>query len=420
MIFLLQNHSRILFFCFVLFIFGNLGQTYFISWWNPHITEIYHVSQTTMGFTYATATFISSFFLPYLGKSLDNFRPLSFGVFACGGLSLGFIALALGKGVLGLFLGYFIIRLCGQMGLTLLATTTLSRKFGRHRGKALGLAQLGRALGEAMLPALAIFLLAQFGPQNAALIVGVGLFILMAPLLLGSGHSLDLHPLYPENDMIAKNNDEATDSQKFSSKQFYRDKHALLVVFSNTLIPFLATGLFFQQTSFAELKGWSGATMGMAFTLFGLVGLICTLLSGHLLDRFTATRLLPLPLIPMLLALAVLLWGQGNWACFCYLGFLAISAGMSGNIRNSFYGENFQLSHLGQIKGIDAGHMVRATALSPLLFSYAFDQNMPLYLMVAISGALTGIGILCYYKASRHYLDQHRKKAEKAGQLLTP
>lgn len=56
MISLIKNHGGLIFICFVIFIFSSLGQTYFISWWNPHIQESYGLSRTTLGFLYSGAT----------------------------------------------------------------------------------------------------------------------------------------------------------------------------------------------------------------------------------------------------------------------------------------------------------------------------------------------------------------------------
>ena len=412
MLFLLKYHSKVLLFCFVVFIFGNLGQTYLISWWNPHIEEVYGISRTLLGFIYAAATFLSSFFLPTLGRGVDRFPPLSFGLMISTGLTVGFVVFSIAWEVFGLFLGYFIIRLCGQMGLTLLATTTISRKFGKHRGKALALAQLGRPLGEAFFPMVVVWLLARGSCQQAALVVGLGFLALFFPFCLGFARSLNYRPLYQESENIAKlKSSENKITQNFSSKQFYQDKHTILVMAANTLIPFVMTGLFFQQTAFAQIKDWNAVTMGQAFTLYGLMGLVCVFVSGFLIDRFSATRMLPLPLIPLALSFAILLWGEGRLACFAYVGLLGISTGLASNLRSSFYAENFPLHHLGSIKGLDAGHLVRATALSPLIFSYALDRQIPLGLMIATLAAITALGLTFYLKASLHYSAERTQRS---------
>ena len=411
MVFLFKQHSKILLLCFVVFIFGNLGQTYLISWWNPHLERSLGLSQTVIGLIYSVATLLSSFVLPLLGKAVDHLRPISFGIMISGALALGFSTLSLEAGVVGLFLAYFIIRLAGQVGLTLLSTTVLSRKFGQHRGKAQGMAQLGRPLGEAIFPAVVVWLLARFGGHQAALVVGLGFLALFIPILLWLAAKLNFDPLYPENEKIANASNTSLESTaKFSLRTFYC-KHVLLVVVSNALIPFVFTGLFFQQAAFAEIKGWSPQTMAQGFTIYGLVGVASVLLSGLLVDRLTATRLLPVPMLPLLLALATLFWGEGDWACLVYLGFLAVAAGLANSLRGNFYAENFPLHQLGRIKGLDAGHMVQATAISPLLFSYCLDQKVPLSIMVGALSLIALVGFTCYLAASLHYLGHHKKHA---------
>ena len=410
MILLLRQHLKILLFCGLVFVFVNLGQTYLISWWNPYIQEAYGFSRTSVGLIYAAATFLSSFFLPVLGKAVDHLRPYVFGLLVSLGLAVGFVIFSHGKWVGGLFLGYFIIRLMGQIGLSLLPTTILSRKFGPHRGKALSIAHLGRPFGEGILPGVFVYLIGELGWQQAALAVGLGFLTLFVPILLSLGYSINFKPVYTKGLVgdWGKEGEEGSipegGEKAFSRKRFYEDKAVWLVIGGNILVPFILTGLFFQQTSFAEMKGWSAAIMGRAFMIFGASGFCSTLFSGVLIDRFSATRLIPFPLLILLPTLGVLFWGQGDGACFVYLGLLGMTMGSFGNIASSFYAENFPLRHIGRIKGLDGGHIVRASAVAPIVFSYVLDLEVPMVFILSGLGVLCLLGTGLYFRASFIFL----------------
>ena len=407
MIFLIKHHFSLLFVCFVIFIFSCLGQTYFISWLNPSIQESYGLSRTTLGFVYSGATFASSFFLPTLGRMVDSWKPANFALLLSCILALGLSLLGFVDGVVGLFCLYLFIRMAGQMGMSLLGCTVIARKFGRHRGKALSLVHLGRPLGEAILPLLVISLLEFFPWYQVTMFIALGFLVIFFSFLFTALRSVTYQVLYEEREGGEKTSPEEGE-EEFSRKKFYQDRYILLVISCNAILPFIFTGLFFQQTSLMEIKGWSPQIMGRALSFYGLMGVFWGLSSGFLIDRFSATRLLPLPTIPLVLAILTMLFGQGDWACFLYTGFLGTSMGFFAGIYSSFYGENFPLFCVGRAKSIDASYLVKITALAPLFFSFLLDSNISFSaIMQGLAGLVTA-GFFGYWWCSRHYLQKQR------------
>src|SRR5690606_3444903 len=82
-----------------------------------------------------------------------------------------------------LFLGFFLVRLCGQGLMPHSAQTTMARYFDQHRGKALSISASGVPLGEVILPALAVTLIASLGWRQSWLVVGLSVILLYLPLI---------------------------------------------------------------------------------------------------------------------------------------------------------------------------------------------------------------------------------------------
>lgn len=402
---LLKSHPFVLSFCSIVFVFSCLGQTFLISWFNPHIIKEYGLSRTDLSLIYSAATFLSSFFLPYLGRLLDGTQVLYFTVATTVMISIGFTTLALTPHWVGIFLGYLIIRSFGQMTLSLIASTTLSKKFGKHRGKASSLSQLGRTLGEATFPLLLVSLIQGVGWSQASLILAWGFALIFIPLCFFYLRNFNLDPLYEENEKINKNTSKAS---AFSKKQFYAEWPIIFILLGNSLMPFVLTGLFFQQTSIAEMKGWSQVSMSGAFSTYAIVQIAFLIVSGWLVDKFTATRILPIGVIPLVLGLGVLKFASFEWAPYVYMGLLGIGTGLNSTVRNSFYAENFSLSHLGEVKSIDSSYLVKATAFAPIIFAYVLDRGFSIDDLVLSLWIVSFAGLFMYGYASLYYSHQHK------------
>lgn len=400
MLTLIRKHPFVLFFCFVVFIFTCLGQTFFISWFNPHVMKTLALTRTELSVIYSSATFISSFFLPFVGKKIDRGNLVVFALVTTIFITFGFVALALSPNWWCLFLAYFMIRTFGQMTLGLFASTTIAKKFGKNRGKATSIIQLGRTIGESFLPLLIVFLISDFGWAYASIMTGLGFAIIFIPVIFIFLRRINFDPLYPESDIVGSKENV---NEVFSKSKFYSHRPVIFVILSNSLVPFVLTGVFFQQTSIAEMKGWSQFIMSGAFSAYGIVQTIVLVLGGNLVDRFSATRLLPIQLIPLILGLGVLKYFSHDYAAYLYMGLFGIGTGLTATIKNSFYAENFNLNHLGQIKSIDSSYVVKATAFAPIFFAYVLDIGLSLEMLVNILWIIVLIGTAFYYLGSRYF-----------------
>ena len=396
----LAKHRYLLGFGFLLAFLSGSGQTYFISLFGGEIRNAFTLTNAEFGGLYSAATLVSGVLVIWLGRGVDQL-PLP--VFTTGvmvGAAVGAIALATAPGALWLLPAFLLLRLCGQGLMTHVAQTTVGRRVTTARGTAIGAVTLGMPAGEAVLPALAVALMAGLGWRGgwwvlAALLVGVAL---PACLVL-----LRLHARVPPAVTAPSGADEGpaaaareaplpvpdwTREAVLRDARFYRILPALLAP------PFLVTALFFHQVPIAAAKGWTLAWLSTAFVFFALTHVLSLALSGTLVDRLGAPRLLRLYLLPMLGALMVLGFLPGDASAILYLGLAGISVGAAGTLMGALWPELYGVRHLGAIRAMAHGAMVLSTAAAPVLVGVLLDAGVSVRGLALMLVAYVVAGIL--------------------------
>jgi MFS family permease len=141
---------------------------------------------------------------------------------------------------------------------------------------------------------------------------------------------------------------------------------------------FIQTGIFFNQVSIVEIKGWQLSWFAASFPLLAAVGVVTALTSGWLVDRFGARRLLPAFLVPLGLATLLLTYASSPYALPVIMVLLGITGGSSGTIQGALWAELYGTRNLGAIRAVAAAAQVFASALSPGLIGILMDAGVPL------------------------------------------
>jgi MFS family permease len=247
---------------------------------------------------------------------------------------------------------------------------------------------LGFPLGEGILPLLIVWLIHEAGWRNSWLIIAGYSALVVVPLvnrLLRETKWKDAEPRSPGSSL--------TINTGWSRREVLRDPRFYLLLPIVLTLPFVLTGLFLFQVPLAQSKGWSTAIMATAFAGFALGRIGSSLLSGPLIDRLGAVRLLPACLVPLAFGVAGLAFMSQTWvpiACFFLAG---VSQGLSGTIKSAVHAEMYGVGQLGTIRSLIAAVMVLGTALSPALFGWLFDRGVPFevvsYMILLLIGIAT-------------------------------
>jgi MFS family permease len=150
---------------------------------------------------------------------------------------------------------------------------------------------------------------------------------------------------------------------------------------------FIQTGIFFNQVAIVEKKGWDLAWFAASFPLLAAVGVVTALISGWLVDRFGARRLLPAFLVPLGLATLLLTYATSPYVLPVAMALIGITGGSSGTIQGALWAELYGTRHLGAIRSLAAAGQVFASALSPGLIGILLDAGVALEVqLLAMAG----------------------------------
>ncbi|MCL4675385.1 MAG: MFS transporter, partial [Pararhodobacter sp.] len=241
---------------------SSFGQTFFISVFAGAIRQDFGLSHGQWGGLYATATTASAAVMVFAGGLTDRLRVRWLGPLVIIGLAGAALAMSQVTAVWALGVAVFCLRLFGQglMGHT--AMVAITRWFIASRGRAVGIAGLGVALGEALLPLTFVTLLGVFAWRN--LWVGAALLLLLlAPVIF----ALMRHERTPQS-FAASEGSTGMQGRNWTRGQVLRTSLFWLMVPSIMGPAAWGTAFFFHQVHLAEVKGWDHASLVMLFPLF--------------------------------------------------------------------------------------------------------------------------------------------------------
>ncbi|MGK2742371.1 MFS transporter [Tepidicaulis sp. LMO-SS28] len=384
----LRGDARWLASGFMLMLSSGFGQTYFIAIFAGVLKADLGMSDGAFGSIYTGGTLASAALLMWAGKFADEVPIRWLGAGVITGLALTALAMS-GVGSMWLLLPIiFGLRFFGQGMLTHVAMTAMARWFNRKRGRAISIAALGIPAGDAVLPIIAVSVMAAIGWRMtwaaAAMVLLFAALPLFLLLLKREREPASAEP--PEPDAPAQTpRHEWTRGEVLRSPLFY----ALLPGFLSS--PFILTAIFFNQVELSTIKGWELAWIAASFPVMSLSNVLTTLVTGYLVDRFGARRLLPVYLVPMGLGAFALAFLQEAWVWPLFMASAGITMGLTSTVHGAVWAELYGTLHLGAVRALGTAAAVFATALSPGLSGVLLDAGIgfeaQLFAMAAYCGA---------------------------------
>jgi MFS family permease len=376
----LSVSPRFLAFGFFAAFFSSFGQTYFIALSSADIRAAFDLSHGDFGLIYSCATLASAGVLIWAGRKIDDIdlRPYTSAV--CIGLALACLGMANVGGAIWLIPVLFGLRFTGQGLLSHISAVSMARYFDTHRGKALSIASMGYPVGEGLFPMIAVALIAAFGWRQMWMGIGIMLLLALVPFMLwllkGHGERKVRHEEQAQTLRSSQKITGWTRAQVLGDIRFY----VLLPSFLAT--SFIGTGFFFHQVHLTESKGWSLTLFVSFFVVYAISQTVSALMTGLLVDRFNALRIMRYYLLPSLVGLGFIALLAAPWTGAAFMFFMGLSAGAVGVVHGAVWAELYGIAHLGAIKAMGTALMVVSTALSPPLMGLAIDAG---YSMAAIA-----------------------------------
>ena len=366
-----KNNFRFLLFGFILTFCSSFGQTFFIGIFNPFIRQDLNLSHSEFGFIYSLATLLSSFSLIWIGKKIDDFKIIYFSIFVCLFLAFATFFLTLVTNIILLFFAIYFLRLSGQGLMTHTAYTSMAKFFDLNRGKALSISWLGLTLGEGFLPYLIIFIMKFYSWKMVWLGISIFILCLVIPFIFFNLKNY-IDGTTEKSGVKAEVNYEIknwTRSEVLRDLKFYCLLPAVLAP------GFLTTGIFINQSYIFESKNWSMLFLAQGFTMYAAFSVVALAVSGFLIDRFSAIKVLPFYLVPTMSAYLLVIYSIWTFTPMAMMMLIAITNGTSAVLLTSTWSEIYGTKHLGGIRSITVSFFVFSTAIAPALFGYLIDHQ---------------------------------------------
>ncbi|MEM7243235.1 MAG: MFS transporter [Pseudomonadota bacterium] len=374
-----------------------LGQTFFISIFAAQIMDSFSLSDGDWGRIYALGTFASGILMIFAGGLADRFRVRKLAVIFLIAIAVITLAMAINPYAALLPILIFGLRFTGQGMLSHIGLIAMARWFTANRGKAVSIATLGFAIGEAFLPVIFAGLITIFFWRDVWIASAI-IPILFIPLILK----------FLKTERTPQSIAAQTSSTGIGDKHWTRMnviRHPLFWL----LVPLIlspsawGTALFFQQVHLAQVKGWSHVEFAALFPIYTFTSIIFSLVAGWAVDRFGARLLMAIYLIPMIFAFLVFQTADTLLIAAIGMVLIGVMQGANATVPVAFWSEVYGTKHIGAIKALAVGVMVFGSALGPAITGiyidkgFDFPAQMPaISLSVLIATALAAFGVWRY------------------------
>lgn len=383
----------------LLTLLSSFGQTFFIAIFAGEIRAEFGLSHGEWGGIFTLGTAVSALAMIWAGALTDRLRVRVLGPLVLAGLALACLAMAINPVVWALPAVVFVLRFFGQGMSSHIAVVAMARWFVATRGRALSIASLGFALGEAVMPLSFVALMTVTGWRSlwvaAAVILVIGIPVLARLLRLERT---------PQS-MAAGQSVAGMQGRHWTRKQALR--HPLFWFMVPALLGPGAfnTAFFFHQVHFAEIKGLAHVELVAMFPLYTGLSIAAMVGAGAALDRLGTARLMPFYQLPMAVAFMLFSQAAGPAMVLAGLFFLSLTTGANSTLPNAFWAEFYGTAHIGAVKAMAAAVMVLGSAIGPGITGVLIDAG------IGIETQYVGVALYFVFSTILLYVGISRSKA---------
>ncbi len=368
---LLMRHGRVIGLGFALTLLSSFGQTFFISLSGPDIRQAFDLTHGSFGLIYSVATLASGLLMIWIGGAIDRIDVGLYATAAFLGLAAAALSLSFAPNLLVLGLSFFALRLFGQGMMSHAGVMSTARLPEGIRGRAVGVATLGFSAGEAILPGIAVALIAALGWVGTWRVAAL---VLVTCLALGWLTGLLKTSRKPES--ADETFVPATSEPGPRWLDLLRDWRFLALVPTMAGYPAIMTAYLFHLRFIAETKGWAVELLATGITVFALVSVVVTMTAGTLIDRLGAIPVSHFYLVGMILASIVLVTVSGASTPLIFFALIGLTTGCTNVVIASTLAELYGTRHLGKIRALGGAIMVIASAIGPVGAGMLFDVGI--------------------------------------------
>lgn len=382
---------------FLLTFTSSYGQTYFISLFAGEIKQGFALTDGQWGGIYTIGTTLSAVTMIWAGVLTDRFRVRHLSLVVMILMAFACLAMSVVTHWVLLVFVIFALRLMGQGMMSHLSAVAMSRWFVAARGRAISLASMGFAAGQALLPIVFVALLALMDWRLLWCVAA--LFVVMA---------IPAMQVLLRQERTPRSMAETAQSLGMLNKHWTRRdmlSHPLFYL----LVPMIigpsawGTALFFQQVHLTEVKGWNLSAYVALMPLFTASTIFFTFVSGWAIDRFGVKWVVPFQLLPFAMSFIVLSFADTIFMAGVGLVIFGVGQGLQGTATTALWAVYYGTRQLGAIKSAATALMVFGSAIGPgitgMVIDYGIDfpgQMIPIAIYYLVGAALAAVGVFRY------------------------
>lgn len=305
-------------------------------------------------------------------------RPFMLGGAIASGLSTA--ALALVTQLWQFYLLYGVIGAVSLIGIGNLVTgTAVAKWFVRKRGRAMGIADLGTAVGIALLIPAVELLISRYGWQGTWVALGILTTAVMVPAAFLMHREPEDYGLVPDG-FVTETESEQVHGETQPEPEWTRAQVLHTPTFWLLLLAFNAGGLglmgvLAHQIPHITDRGFSDAQAAFALSIWAVCSGVSRLAFGFLAERVQARYLIVVVMAGSGAGVALLLWLPNVLVLYSFAVVYGLFRGayvlMMTLVWADYYGRRF----LGSIRGIATPLSLVSSAGGPVLAGFLFDAR---------------------------------------------
>jgi predicted MFS family arabinose efflux permease len=280
--------------------------------------------------------------------------------------------------------------------LNVAVSTSVSNWFVRQRGRALGIAMAGNAIGVVVLVPVAQWIITTVGWRSAWLILGGGTGLLLAiSAALFLRHKPEDLGLRPDGDWPIESSEgasSATIEVAWTVGDAARSRAFWLLVTANAFGQAAISGLTIHQAALLQSNGVSAGIAALAVSAYGLTWAIGSIGWGRLAERLASNKALAISFAVVSVCAVSAPHIRWDWLALVFSLAFGLANGGKEALDALVWADYFGRRSVGGIRGLSRPFVIGASASGPVLGGLGYDLFNSYSTIVLLFAALGAIG----------------------------
>ncbi len=359
---------------FTLF-FSGPGQTFSVSMFIDSYINDFGWTRSTVSGMYSMGTLVAGMTMGVMGGLFDKYGHRKMGTAVAVLFGFALIYMSTISTVPMLLLGFFLIRLLGQGGMSLIGTTLVPQWFIKKRGRAISIVSVFGALSLATLPPINTWIIQNFSWQMGWRVWAVVMWVVVAPTVY---FFIRTRPedvgLSPDNEArIMVDGTGVFEEVSWTLKEAMRTRAFWMILYTVIVPSAIITGCIFHQISILGQAGLSPEKVALISGVTSIIRLPLILVAGQLADRIQLRYLLAASQGVLFIMLAALYVANSVPLVMVYGVLMGTQMALQGLVMGVIWPDYYGRKHLSTIRGTTMMAGVIGSALGPLPFGFAYD-----------------------------------------------